>query len=94
MASNCGILDVSFSVKSLTSKMGLRFKYIEIQSIRKIKRKTEKIQAMQVLRSELNEIMKLNIEMNEDALISSLETLRKNLKLSLSVKDLTSIFKN
>lgn len=94
MASNCGILDVSFSVKSLTSKMGLRFKYIEIQSIRKIKRKTEKIQAMQALRGELNEIMKLNIEMNEEALVSSLENLRKNLKLSLSVKDLTSIFKN
>jgi len=74
--------------------MGLRFKYIEIQSIRKIKRKTEKIQAMQALRGELNEIMKLNIEMNEEALVSSLENLRKNLKLSLSVKDLTSIFKN
>lgn len=49
---------------------------------------------MQALRGELNEIMKLNIEMNEEALVSSLENLRKNLKLSLSVKDLTSIFKN
>ncbi|EAR87809.2 transmembrane protein, putative (macronuclear) [Tetrahymena thermophila SB210] len=94
LASNCGFLDISFSVKRLKSKYGHSFKYIEIQNIRKVKRRLEKLESLNTLRSDLNQIMKLNVSIDNKTLSKSLGLLGQSLKLSFTNNDFSLLFKD
>ncbi|KAL4476112.1 hypothetical protein ABPG74_009845 [Tetrahymena malaccensis] len=94
LASNCGFLDISFSVKRLKSKYGHSFKYIEIQNIRRVKRRLEKLESLNTLRSDLNQIMKLNVSIDNKTLSKSLGLLGQSLKLSFTNNDFSLLFKD